>query len=274
MIMMSYDRISRHSRRGLTLLELVVVLVILVAVGGIVVNMMPNMLGRSHMAVCSTNIPELAKSIEQYQALRGFYPDRYDSLRGSTGTLVTYLPMMSAMMSFQTLALEATPTLTAGDVTALSNAGIRTVVPMIEKPATPGDWSATLWPYSSTRNTVPVEEAITTTNLNQLKNNQAATVLGQDDDPDCRYVIFGVGSQCTLVGSTSHEAPSAFVANMNTSINDQYYRYGAVYKVADSTGTSLSAAKFVGAVMISPRGIRNAEQHVGAWYTINSDEAR
>jgi Tfp pilus assembly protein PilE len=268
-----HRNLLHRERRALTLLELVVVLTILVALGGIVVNLLPNMLGRSHMAACSTNIPELAKSIEQHLALRGTYPDRYDSLRLADNTRVSYLPQMGTN-SFAAIALAATPTLTAGDVAALSAAGIRNVVPMIEKPTTVGDWSASIWPYSATRTIVPTPVAISVDNLNQVNNAQAATVLGQDPDPDCRYVIFGVGSQCTLVGASSHEAPVAFVANMGLSINDQYYRYGAVYKVSDSTGASLNAAKFVGVVMISPRGIRNAEQHVREWYNIHSDEAR
>lgn len=265
---------GRAARRGLTLLELIVVLTILVAIGGIVLNIIPNMLGRSHMAACATNIPELAKSIEQYMSLRGSYPDKFDSLRDSSGALVTYLPSMTSG-SFINNALVTTPTLTAGDVTALSAAGIKNVMPMIEKPATsPGDWSASVWPYSTSRNTVPTAAAISTSNLCQLKNEQASTVLGQDADADCRYVILGIGSQCTMVGVSSHEAPSAFVANMSDSINDHYYRYGAVFKVADSTGSSLSAAKFCGCVMISPKGIRNAEQHVSAWFTLNSDETK
>jgi Tfp pilus assembly protein PilE len=263
----------RRFHHGLTLLELVVVLTILVALGGIVVNMVPNMLGRSHYAACATNIPELGKSIEEFQALRGSYPDRYDSLRDSSGTLVTYLPSMMTN-TFATNGLVSSPTLTASDVAALSAAGIKTVVPMIEKPSPLGDWSASIWPYSSSRNTAPTAVPVTTSNLNQLNNTLAATVLGQDADPDCRYVIFGIGSQCTLVGVTSHEAPTAFVANMSQSINDMYYRYGAVYKVADSTGTSLTRAKFVGVVMLSAMGIKNAEQHVSAWYNANSDESR
>jgi len=270
----------RRRSAGLTLLELVVVLTILVALGGIALAMVPNMLGRSHYAACSTNIPELAKAIEQYQALRGSFPDRFDSLRTSEGALVSYLPSMTSgtmTSTFVANALETTPTLTAGDVAALSAAGISNVVSMTEKPAasaSPGDWSASIWPYSTSRATVPTATPITIGNLNQLKANLATTILGQENDADCRYVIFGIGSQCSMVGVTVHEAPCAFVANMSQSINDLYYRYGAVFKVADNTGAALSRAKFVGVVMLSPKGIRNAEQHISAWYTTNSDEAK
>ena len=48
-----------HPRSGLTLTELVVVLTILVALGGLIIPMLPNFLAKTHYAKCATTIPEM-----------------------------------------------------------------------------------------------------------------------------------------------------------------------------------------------------------------------
>ena len=48
---------------GLTLIELVVVLTILMALGSLLVPMLGSMLGRTHMAKCATTIPEISKLV-------------------------------------------------------------------------------------------------------------------------------------------------------------------------------------------------------------------
>ena len=64
-------KVSQMNRRrakeaGLTLIELLVVLAVLIALAGIVVPQLPNMLTRSHSAAASTNIPELNKSFQSF----------------------------------------------------------------------------------------------------------------------------------------------------------------------------------------------------------------
>src|SRR6266446_306962 len=71
-------------RRGLTLIELIVVLMVLVALAGILVPMLPSMLTRAHVAAHVTNVVEIAKAITTYQALNSGYPDQWDSLTDGT----------------------------------------------------------------------------------------------------------------------------------------------------------------------------------------------
>ena len=62
-----FARASRlETRRGLTLMELVVVLVILIAVASILLPMLPMLLTKTHDAVTTTNIGEVDKSISGY----------------------------------------------------------------------------------------------------------------------------------------------------------------------------------------------------------------
>ncbi len=79
----------RQGRRcGLTLMELVVVLLILAALAGILVPMLPNMLSRAHTATGATNTGELAKAVQLYQASYMKYPDNFDSLLNTSGHIV------------------------------------------------------------------------------------------------------------------------------------------------------------------------------------------
>jgi prepilin-type N-terminal cleavage/methylation domain-containing protein len=78
-------------RRGLTLIELVVVLTILIALAGLLVPMLPSMLTRAHTSSCSTNMGETTKAINLYQALYSGYPSTWDALTDGQGTLINYL---------------------------------------------------------------------------------------------------------------------------------------------------------------------------------------
>src|SRR5262245_31586503 len=75
---------SAAARRGLTLLELVVVLVILIGLAGILVPMLPSMLGRTETASGATNHVEIGKWIQTYEQLYQGYPKDWDALTDGT----------------------------------------------------------------------------------------------------------------------------------------------------------------------------------------------
>src|SRR5580692_5139456 len=79
------------SRPGLTLMELVVVLMVLVALAGVLVPMLPSMLTRAHVAAHTTNVTELTKVIMEYQALNNGFPDQWDSLTDGGTNLINYM---------------------------------------------------------------------------------------------------------------------------------------------------------------------------------------
>jgi len=70
------------NRQGLTLLELVVVMVILVALAGILVPMLPSMLGRAHAVNHSANVSEMNK----IWGLYGPTPSKFAIRSGCTTT--------------------------------------------------------------------------------------------------------------------------------------------------------------------------------------------
>jgi type II secretory pathway pseudopilin PulG len=83
--------LANHRRRGLTLMELVVVMFILIAVASIMVPIFPSMIERAHRSTGATNTSELTKAVQLYQAINGFYPDGYDLMTDGT-TMINYMP--------------------------------------------------------------------------------------------------------------------------------------------------------------------------------------
>src|SRR5262249_28117103 len=77
---MSRARVRFALRPGLTLIELVVVIAILVVLGGLLVQTLPNMMKRTHLAKCSDTISSLNNVWNQSYASNVRYPDVYDSL--------------------------------------------------------------------------------------------------------------------------------------------------------------------------------------------------
>ena len=78
------------NRKGLTLIELVVVMTILIALAGLLIPTFSAMLTRGHTSTCSTNIGEVCKALQQYQQLYGGYPSNMDAL--SDGNDLDQLP--------------------------------------------------------------------------------------------------------------------------------------------------------------------------------------
>ena len=77
-------RRDHHARGGLTLLELVVVMAILIALAGILVPVFPDLLARASTSTGATNLTEVAKAVQMYQGLYRSYPDLLDSLVDGT----------------------------------------------------------------------------------------------------------------------------------------------------------------------------------------------
>src|SRR5579862_6496570 len=81
---------TTRTRNGLTLMELIVVLMILVALAGIIIPMLPSMLTRAHVATHTTNVTEIAKLILTYQATHPGFPDQWDSMTDGNN-MINYL---------------------------------------------------------------------------------------------------------------------------------------------------------------------------------------
>jgi len=86
----SVSKPSSTTRRGLTLIELVVVMTILIALAGLLIPMLPSLLTRAHTSTCSTNMGETCRRSRPTQQLYQGYPSDWDALTDGK-TVVNYL---------------------------------------------------------------------------------------------------------------------------------------------------------------------------------------
>ncbi len=73
------------AKRGLTLIELVVVMGILIALAGLVIPRLDYLAGQSSHAAAATNTGELFSMLQSYTISNGKYPDNLDLLVDSSG---------------------------------------------------------------------------------------------------------------------------------------------------------------------------------------------
>jgi type II secretory pathway pseudopilin PulG len=267
---------SNRRRHGLTLLELVVVLTILVAVTGLVVPLLPSFMHRANIASCTTNISELDKLIQTYQSMDryGHYPDKMDNLvvEGNTpdyvldGTTGEF-----GKASFSAGTLEPT------ELAALNEAGINNVAILLAaRPASaPGEWKPTAWPYNT------AGEATTSAEIHALGGTGGDTsvavltplgakLMGLPTTESEKYVIFGLNKPCTLFRNMASEPPYHFADTPSEDPATYYMPFAVVFMVSKTVdgvaGTALEKAKFMGSVAFHDFGLATADSHTKEWW--------
>ena len=251
-------------RRGLTLIELVVVMVILAAVAGIVLPLLPRMVTRAHTSTQATNIGEIGKAIQTYEASYLSYPNNFDSLVVGSGSLAPYI---SGTNGFD-LTTVATPTQETVD--ALNAAGITSVAQMVATGT--GEFSPTFYPYGSVLTAATPTTAISTsTPLAALTGTAALREFSLP--PGGQYVIFGLGGRTSMQGRTLQEAPVHFDDNPNGAPNLAYSRLGVVFQTAgvNTSGTIdyLDRARMVGVVGFHDDGVASLNDHLKEYWNAN-----
>ena len=259
------------SRRGLTLLELVVVLTIIVAVGGIVVAMLPNFLHRSNIASCTANIPELDKLIQTHKTLYAEYPNRYDSLVESDGSLFSGLVVDETGVAQGITAAPITPE----EAAALEEAGITELFEMADKTAGAGnpEWHVTFGPYAADP---PVATAVSSFDQLAVLTPGAVSHLGMPSAAGNKYVAFGMNKHCSMFRNLAAEAPIHF-ADSDAEDPDTYYMcFGAIFMVGKDDGTggteALEEARFMGSFAFHDFGPSSTTDHVKEWWGRLDDE--
>jgi prepilin-type N-terminal cleavage/methylation domain-containing protein len=258
-------------RRGLTLIELVLVIAILTVLGGLVVQGMPNMLKRTHLAKCSDTIWNLNNAWSQEFATSVRYPDQVDSLLGTGGA-----SLYGSVPTGLTTQVEPLD-LTQNDVDALRAIGITRVIDLatITAGANVTDRAAPLGAAPRVLATggklarLKLAEHVTAGNQLQLKRHLVRnadgshTDLSTTDPNRVRYIVFGIGPNCTAIGSGRRiqETPVHFGATDSINPATTYQRYLVVFSlVTDPTG--LVTAHFEGAAGNDVTGPSSGESHI------------
>ncbi len=244
-------------REGLTLLELVIVLVVLAALGGIILPLIPNLLPKAHVAVCATNIPELNKAVQSYATLNLRHPSQYDSLVDINDQPYGGLPFIGEVGTFPADLFQVRPP-TGPEVNALLDLGIVSVV--VGPEYTLGQTNAT-FDYQGPPITLSTATSLLFVNplhVQQVLNAEAGVI-----PPVGTYVAFGVGPTCTLVGQANGgiaEAPIHFSETEGGNPARVYARYFVIYRVDGNT------ARYMGAAAPSSGGLENVNDHLAEFY--------
>ncbi len=81
-----------NNRKGVTLVELLVVLLILAALSAIAIPRVTQSAENARQNACDTNIDMINSAIEMYNADNGAYPVNITDVIGTSGTSSSYFP--------------------------------------------------------------------------------------------------------------------------------------------------------------------------------------
>ena len=187
---------NRMRSKAFTLVELLVVLLILIAVAGVVVPIIPDILGRVHSGVSSANLEEVAKKVGEFQALNVSLPDNLDSLMDATDIDTIAFGILPENSSTSLEVLD----ISAGDLREqLESAGI-----------------TNLYNLDTTAENVTFDAADDEADSNAIDDYTfvasltPAAITALDLDAGEEYAVFGVGHKSDLVGSVMLDAPVHF----------------------------------------------------------------
>lgn len=249
-----HRRIRRDgkNRPGLTLIELVVVLTILTALGGLLVPVIGNVLQRTHFAKCAATIPDITRQISRSFAQDLRYPNGWDSLIAEGGGLASAIlpPGLATNGELQVV------TLTADQAAGLRSVGITEVVDLDDTLTSGVTWEAAELGKAA-RALETGEEVVVLDN-----DGESVEILGLKrhlSDPDVIYIVFGIGQNSTAVGTGGLfvEAPIHFGAEDELNPSDVYQRYVAIFSV-DGDGD----LRFEQAAAMHNDAIEGAQEHV------------
>ena len=204
---------ARRSRKGLTLLELVVVMGVLVAIAGLLVPLLPNLIATANNATGAVNVAELTKELQTYQAVNSQkYPDGYDSLVDGSNAIPPQVLLSTWFSGMGASDLNVT-TLSTSEATSLSLAGITTVYNLVSASGGTTGVSATFpgvatttamgvtTPTATLLSSSPTVVKVQPAYIQQVFGEGASPGIG---DPNT-YVAFGVGAYSTIVGAPMAE---------------------------------------------------------------------
>ncbi|MEM0966931.1 MAG: prepilin-type N-terminal cleavage/methylation domain-containing protein [Verrucomicrobiota bacterium] len=219
-------RFSVYSRRGLTLVELLVVLAIITAVAGIVIPIIPDSQQRSHGATGAGNVRELAKAVEVQKSSTGSFGNEWDSLIDSNPATVAPTDLV-----VEDLSSPGVGTVEEAIVNALVEAGIVTAYEH-------DDFSDPTVNQTFDGLTIALvdklgsdEDVATLTAAGEDRLGLPGSVLNGVPASDIEaYVAFGVGQESTLVGRSLVDAPVQYPSGA-TNPTDHYSRFIAVFAV-------------------------------------------
>lgn len=259
MVRFQLTRPRRAQRHGLTLIELVVVLVILAALAGLVI---PRLSGVTSQASSSTNatlVDDINRSVGLFETRYGKQPSGWDSLLTASDAYYSKLhPSMTQTTDVTKPNLQIT-TLDAGQAQSLKDAGISGFHDADEaRVGLPSDNSTVFrliadgkkvvtlvkTPIASGHGSTFIDKAL---NLNQFrKTPQGVPVF------DYEYVVVGLGGPTSIRGATMTEIPVVQSADPTK----YYSRMICVYRIPAAGASVTFPARYVGSFLPDGTSLR------------------
>lgn len=235
----------RNIRRGLTLLELVVVLLILAALGGLVLPVVGVYQDQASSAVSAATMPQVSQLVEQF-SLTGLqrHPNGLDSLIVPPSKIYGRLASTDGLQ-----VLELDP----NQVSSLASSGIQFVFDMNPD----GDASAT-FEANATRpgfdrgrwldRGSPVAQV-----SSRVVRAQLGVVPSETGGVANIFIALGLGDKNQMIGRSIQEAP--FFSPRRGNPNTVYSRYLLIFEIPP-TGASGGETNFRGTMIMSHEGLR------------------
>jgi len=218
---------------GMTLIELTVVLLVLVGLAGLLIPYVSGFVGKTHDATGSSNIQALNNAIGRYSVEHyDNFPNEVDSLiEDGTGTV--YSKMMSSIMPGMPASgggqYLTGLQLTADSLASLKDVGInsvRVMDPLLDN-ATFGNTVAASLPLAVGAWVAELDSS----NININSVSISAAMGRRLDIDNNHYIVFGLGDDSTITGTTLSDVPVHFSQNGDMGANNAYNHFVTVYEV-------------------------------------------
>jgi Tfp pilus assembly protein PilE len=243
-------------RRGLTLLELTLVLVVLAAVAGLLVPVLANMATRTHGAVGAANVNEIAKAVQMHESMYNERPNGFDSLIDEADDLVVD---GGGALQYADLSSAAPDSTEERIIEALNQIGIDTTYEHVSTST-----NKTFEPYAATPVAIAIDDSpageaatLTASGVAQLRLEaiSASSAAGIQ-----AYVAFGLGASTNMIGRSMLEAPVHFPEAGESPV-EEYSRFLLIYAVP-ATGPARLAA----VAAAHEEGLSGVGQHISEYY--------
>jgi len=220
-----------RKRRGLTLVELLVVLTIITAVASLIVPLLPDTSRMSSGSTGSGNMREVIKAVETHRSATGNYPNSWDSLIDANGDILpTNAPGDLQVLDISTPASGSDEEIIAN---ALANAGISQAFQH-----TDFSDSAVNQTFAGVDGAV---DELAAGNVAVLTTaGELGLGLNASGGEIVRYVAFGLGNNSTMIGRTMADAPVKFLSRGDNP-RSQYARWMVIFTVFDDATLRLAS---------------------------------
>jgi prepilin-type N-terminal cleavage/methylation domain-containing protein len=250
---MSLQFARRHGHRGLTLLELVVVIGVLALLAGLMIPKVADLVERSRSSAQAFSTADVGRQLEMFFGMNQKYPDGWDTLTNGSGGLYANLHANLTASTGTLGSILLTGTMTEDQITSLNAAGISHAfvhdsTSSVSFSGTDRRHFGTGTGHDGTTNInqfAVVNTAAGSRGLDMLVNsfglnpNRSATDTTYPRISANTYVVLGLGPKATIVQTQIQEAPLM----ENEFSQTKYSRALAVFEVPNA-GTA--KAKLVG----------------------------